>query len=194
MTKAELRKEFRQKRQGLTDEELVIHSQAIAQHLILSSLVTSIHTLHVFLPIRKKKEVDMYEVIHRVQESYPQINIVVSRSNPDTRRLTHYLLTATTEIVENQWGIPEPVPGTSPEIADAEIDAVLIPLMAFDLAGNRVGYGMGFYDRFLSRCRQEVQKIGVSFFEPVPLITDITSDDVPLTACITPQEIWHFMH
>ncbi|MDR6193122.1 5-formyltetrahydrofolate cyclo-ligase [Siphonobacter sp. SORGH_AS_0500] len=194
MTKAELRKEFRQKRQGLTDEELVIHSQAIAQHLILSSLVTSIHTLHVFLPIRKKKEVDMYEVIHRVQESYPQINIVVSRSNPDTRRLTHYLLTETTEIVENQWGIPEPVPGTSPEIADAEIDAVLIPLMAFDLAGNRVGYGMGFYDRFLSRCRQEVQKIGVSFFEPVPLITDITSDDVPLTACITPQEIWHFMH
>ncbi|PKK36598.1 hypothetical protein BWI96_09410 [Siphonobacter sp. SORGH_AS_0500] len=136
----------------------------------------------------------MYEVIHKVQESYPQINIVVSRSNPETRRLTHYLLTATTEIVENQWGIPEPVPGTSMEIADAEIDAVLIPLMAFDLAGNRVGYGMGFYDRFLSRCRQEVQKIGVSFFEPVPLITDITSDDVPLTACITPQEIWHFMH
>ena len=194
MTKAELRKEFRQKRQLLTEQDIVIHSQAIAEHLILSALMASVNTLHVFLPIQKKKEVDMYEVIHKIKESYPQLKLVASRSNPDTRRLTHYLLTDTTEIVENQWGIPEPVPETAPEIADAAIDAILIPLMAFDLTGNRVGYGMGFYDRFFSRCRPNVQKIGVSFFEPVPLISDITSDDVPLTSCITPQEIWHFTH
>ncbi len=192
MTKAELRQEFRQKRELLTSEELVIHSAGITEELKISGLLSSIECLHVFLPITKKKEVDMYQVIHMVRESYPQIKIVVSRSNPETFRLTHYLFTDETEIVENAWGIPEPVPGSCPEIADTEIDAVLIPLLAFDLAGNRVGYGKGFYDRFLFRCNPQVQKIGVSFFEPVPFISDITPDDVPLTTCITPQEIWHF--
>jgi 5-formyltetrahydrofolate cyclo-ligase len=72
------------------------------------------------------------------------------------------------------------------------IDLVFIPLLACDLQGNRVGYGKGFYDRFLSKCRYDVKKIGLSFFDPVDKIEDVNVFDIPLDECITPKKTWVF--
>ena len=69
---------------------------------------------------------------------------------------------------------------------------VFVPMVAFDMKGYRVGYGKGFYDRYLPRCRPDVIKIGFSFFDPVDNIKDIADFDVPLNFCITPSRIYEF--
>ncbi len=90
----------------------------------------------------------------------------------------------------NQYGIPEPINGTILE--PMEIDIVFVPLLAFDEKGFRVGYGKGYYDRYLSRCRKDILKIGFSFFEAEPVIEDIDNYDVPLNLCITPLNVYEF--
>ena len=97
---------------------------------------------------------------------------------------------ATTPMRENRWGIPEPASGE--EVAPEAIDLVLIPLVAFDRKGQRVGYGKGYYDRFLKRCRTDCLKLGLSYFEPIDSIDDPGVHDVPLDLCVTPYRAYGF--
>ncbi|WP_337251765.1 5-formyltetrahydrofolate cyclo-ligase [Maribacter halichondriae] len=87
-------------------------------------------------------------------------------------------------------GVPEPVDGI--EIDPMKIDVVFVPLLAFDEKGNRVGYGKGFYDDFLSKCRPNVVKVGLSLFEAEKNITGIADHDILLNYCVTPQRIYSF--
>ncbi|HEX8461529.1 MAG TPA: 5-formyltetrahydrofolate cyclo-ligase, partial [Segetibacter sp.] len=73
-----------------------------------------------------------------------------------------------------------------------EIDLVFVPLLAYDKRGYRVGYGKGFYDRYLSLCKPEVLKVGFSYFGPEESIDDTHQFDVPLNYCITPDNIYEF--
>jgi len=66
---------------------------------------------------------------------------------------------------------------------------VLVPLLCFDRRGHRVGYGRGYYDRFLARCRHDCKKIGLSFFEPLAEIDDVHEGDVELNYCVTPDGV-----
>jgi 5-formyltetrahydrofolate cyclo-ligase len=95
-----------------------------------------------------------------------------------------------TDFVANEYGIPEPVTG---QVLDAQLlDAVMVPMLAFDKQGNRVGYGKGFYDRFLQSCRADCIKIGLCYFDAIEIIEDAGNFDVPLNYCITPQKIYVF--
>ena len=69
---------------------------------------------------------------------------------------------------------------------------VLVPLLACDRAGHRVGYGKGFYDRFLAACRPDCRKIGLSYFRPVEAIVDVYDGDVRLDRVITPDGVIQF--
>jgi 5-formyltetrahydrofolate cyclo-ligase len=69
---------------------------------------------------------------------------------------------------------------------------VFVPLLAFDKQGNRVGYGKGFYDRFLANCKPETIKIGLSFFEVENEIADVFNNDIELDYCVTPNKIYTF--
>ena len=95
-----------------------------------------------------------------------------------------------TKIKKNQYNIPEPIDGI--EVPSNKIDVVFVPLLAFDKKGHRVGYGKGFYDKFLSECKPDVIKIGLSFFEPEELITDVFEGDVKLDYCVTSNEVYFF--
>jgi len=72
------------------------------------------------------------------------------------------------------------------------MEVVFIPLLAYDKNGNRVGYGKGFYDKFLAECNPNTIKIGLSFFEPEELISDINTSDVQLNYCVTPNKTFKF--
>jgi 5-formyltetrahydrofolate cyclo-ligase len=104
--------------------------------------------------------------------------------------MSHYLLTDSTKIKKNKWNIPEPIDGIS--ITPEQVDVVFIPLLAFDTLGNRVGYGKGFYDKFLATCRPETIKIGLSFFEGTEGIIDVFENDISLDYCVTPKSIYTF--
>ncbi len=87
---------------------------------------------------------------------------------------------------ENKWGIREP--DGEQTAAPSELDIVLVPLLAFDAQGHRVGYGKGYYDRLLAECRPDCLKIGLSAFAAEERIDDIHPLDVRLDLCLTPDE------
>ncbi|MCB2406638.1 5-formyltetrahydrofolate cyclo-ligase [Hymenobacter lucidus] len=190
MLKSELRRQMLSWRQALSELELATRSQQVAARLFKETYLTQLRAIHVFLPIQRQRELDTWGIIRRFWREFPEVHMVVPVMQEDGRSLRHYLLTPDTELVENAWNVPEPL--NAAEVAPQELDAVLIPLLAFDEAGNRVGYGKGFYDRFLQQCRPDVLLIGLSLEDPVARIADAWEGDVRLHACVTPGRVWRF--
>ncbi len=200
MTKAELRKQFLVERRALSAEEVERRSLAIGEGFFKDDILLrkmSSLSIHTFLPITRQNEVNTWPIIHRIWREFPEVTIAVSVADPVRQTLTHYQLTPETRLVENRWSIPEPVNSQQSRsdvsaVNSEQFDLVLVPLLAFDLHGHRVGYGGGYYDRFLAECRPDCLKIGLSLFEPVELIEDIEATDVTLDTCITPERIVWF--
>ncbi len=187
MTKKELRIKYKQLRNLLSNNDVEEMSLEIANQLVKMPIWDEKY-FHVFLPIVEKKEIDTEFILHVLAGKDKEI--VVSKSNFDCIGMTHFLLTDSTKFEKNQYGISEPVDGL--EVPVAKIDVVFVPLVAFDIKGNRVGYGKGFYDVFLSECRPDTLKIGLSFFEAEEAIEDVFEKDVTLDFCITPNRIYEF--
>lgn len=191
MTKKELRLKYKNLRIQLSENEIEEWSLQIANQIIHLDIWQH-NFYHLFLPIEIQKEVNT-EYILQVLAGKDK-NIVISKANFETREMMHFLLTDTTKISKNAYGIPEPVETeiNGIEINSKKINVVFVPLLAFDKKGNRVGYGKGFYDKFLSECKPEVIKIGVSFFEPETLISDVLATDIQLDLCVTPTKVYKF--
>ena len=100
------------------------------------------------------------------------------------------LVDENTDFSYSKFGVAEPVGGSL--ILPSEIDMLIVPLLAFDQKGYRVGYGKGYYDMFLKECRKDAIKIGFSFFEAETAIDDINIYDVKLDHCITTLNIYNF--
>lgn len=187
MTKRELRKAYRARRKDLSENQIDDLSLAIANQLL--KLPIWEHSFyHIFLPIKKQKEVNTEYILNIL--SGKDKNILISKSDFETGNMTHFLLTDSTVIKKNAYNIPEPIDGI--EISNDKIEVVFIPLLAFDKNGNRVGYGKGFYDRFLGYCNPETIKIGLSFFNAEDEISDIFDGDVGLDFCVTPNTTFSF--
>ena len=187
MLKKELRQKYKELRQNLSEEHIEEWSLQIANQLIRLDIWQ--HSFyHLFLPIESQKEVNT-EYILQVLAGKDK-NIVLSKSDFSTREMTHFLLTDNTTIKKNEYDIPEPIDGL--EVPVSKIDVVFVPLLAFDEKGNRVGYGKGFYDKFLAECKPEILKIGVSFFESEKVISDVLNTDIQLDLCITPTKVYNF--
>lgn len=185
--KKELRIKYKTLRQNLSEIEIEEMSLAIANRLLTLPIWEKTY-FHIFLSIVEHKEVDTELILHLL--SGKDKEIIISKSDFETREMTHFLLTDNTKIRKNEYNIPEPIDGI--EVPSNKIDVVFIPLLAYDIKGNRVGYGKGFYDKFLLDCKPDVVKIGLSFFEPEELITDIFEGDVKLDYCVTAKSIHSF--
>lgn len=187
MTKAELRKIYKQKRLDLSAFEIEEKSIAIANQCLNLPIWDKTY-FHLFLSITSQKEVDTDMLLHVLQGKDKQV--ILSQSNFKDYSLKHILLTDATPLNINKYGIPEPQEGL--EVPVEKVDVVFVPLMAFDKQGNRIGYGKGFYDRFLKRCRKDALKIGLSFFEVMKKSIEITEHDVALDFVVTPKSIYRF--
>ena len=187
MLKKELRKAYKIKRQELNDEELAYKSLQIANQLVNMPIWEHVY-YHLFLTITEQKEVQTEFILPILLGKDKEV--VLSKSNFELGTLTHYLLTENTQLRKNSYGIPEPVEGLL--VPENKLDVVFIPLLAFDKKGCRVGYGKGFYDRFLMKCRPDTIKIGLSIFDADSDISDATQADVRLDYCVTPEEIYSF--
>ena len=185
--KNELRLEYKGLRHLLSDNEIEEKSLAVANKILTLPIWENTY-FHIFLPITEQKEVNTEFILHLL--SGKDKEIIVSKADFETRKMTHFLLTDNTKIRKNEYNIPEPVDGI--EIPSHKIDVVFVPLLAFDKKGHRVGYGKGFYDKFLSECKPDIIKIGLSFFEPEELIIDVFEGDIKLDYCVTPNSIHSF--
>lgn len=187
MTKLELRKKYKTLRNILSINDVDALSLTIANQL-LKLPVWDYLFYHIFLSIEEKKEVNTDFILNIL--SGKDKHILISKSDFETGNMIHFLLTDNIIIKKNSYNIPEPVDGI--EISNDKIDVVFMPLLAFDKTGNRVGYGKGFYDRFLVNCKPETIKIGLSFFEAENEITDIFENDIKLDYCVTPDKVYQF--
>lgn len=187
MDKKALRNLYKQKRSKLTASEIDLWSQQLVLQTEKLPIWDAVN-FHVFLTIEGQNEPQTQPLIDLLLQKNK--TVILSKSNHQTGELTHFLFTDDTKLRIGKYDIPEPEIGL--QVDEKEIDAVFIPLLAFDESGNRVGYGKGFYDRFLQKCRPDVVKIGWSFFEAEKQIVDVLPTDIRLDFCVTPEQIYKF--
>lgn len=186
MTKSELRKIYLVRNRQISAAERAAASNAVAENFFASFDLASVAVLHCFIPIEKFNEIDTTPIFHRIWKEFQQIVTVAPRVDFQSNEMESLRYTAETELMENAWQIREPA--HDEYIETSEIDMVLVPGLAFDLIGHRVGYGKGFYDRFLANCRPSCIKVGLSYFPPVESISDAWQGDIRLDRCVTPED------
>lgn len=188
MNKTALRVEALKKMRSISSGDRKELSVLIAGRFFVHFPVGDIRVVHLFLSIEANNEVDTAPFVAEFMSSEQQPILTVPRVNG--KDLETLRFDSRTVLKPSAWKVPEPIDDrfVDPE----EIDLVIVPLLAFDLRGHRVGYGKGFYDRFLKRCRTDCKKVGVSFFPHVENIDDADENDVRLDYCLTPFNSYKF--
>lgn len=190
MLKSALRKIYLEKQKSLSAIKREEQSRKIAELFFQSFDLSAISYFHCFLPIEKFDEINTRPIFERIWRDFPRIQTIVPRVNFQTNEIENLSFTPDTNLVQNVWQIREPAHDNF--IETEKIDLVIVPLLCFDKQGFRVGYGKGFYDKFLERCRPDCLKIGLSYFEPAAQIADSQPHDVRLDYCLTPTIKWNF--
>ncbi|MBC7781950.1 MAG: 5-formyltetrahydrofolate cyclo-ligase [Proteobacteria bacterium] len=114
--------------------------------------------------------------------------------DPDSPPLRHLVLHAVADIARDtrpgRWGIREPDPARCPALATAEIDLVLVPGLAFDQCGGRLGYGAGYYDRLLAGLRPDCVRVGAAFSVQQCAAVPMGAHDQPVDLLVTEQGVF----
>ena len=185
MNKIEARKKYLDLRKKLDNVQIISKSILISNNL--QDLPIWEHNFyHIYLPIKEKNEVDTMPIINILNNKKKKVLIPKSDFNNTTMK--SFLLNDNTVLKKNNYGITEPI---NNEEFLGRIDVIFIPLVAYDLIGNRVGYGKGFYDKFLGNQNNKILRIGLSFFNPEKRIK-IDEHDENLDFCVTPNRIFSF--
>ena len=187
-TKNELRQDYRQLRKQLSGDEVNDLSRKITTQLgtWLKGQEGLTH-FHLFFPISKFKEVNTFYIQQLLEQQ--DKTLFTSQVNREENRLDTLQLPPEASFFLDEWGIP--VPQESVRVTATKIQVVFVPLLAYDKSGHRLGFGKGFYDRFLASLEQPVLKVGLSFFTPKEAIP-VEPHDIPLDYCITPEQILKF--
>lgn len=188
MNKSDLRAAYKLKRLQLAPGEIDRLSDRIIEN-VLTHFQLAEKTISIFLPIERQREINTYLLLERA------INIgatvAVPKTNFEQLEMKHILFESTDQLELNEKGIPEPKKGKV--ISPDRFDLVFVPLLAVDKKGNRVGYGKGFYDRFLRKCSSTCLFIGLHYFDvEEDVISDVLPTDVKLNALVTPNRIIRF--
>ena len=187
-TKQELRSAYRQLRKNLKQEEVQAKSKAINQQFLAwLKEKGSLQHFHLFFPIDRFNEVNTFFIKDSLDKEGK--TLYTSQVNKANTELETLKLPLDAEFFLDEWGIP--VPQESIQVSPNKIEVVFVPLLAYDKAGHRVGFGKGFYDSFLGKLKPEVVKIGLSFYEPEESITP-EDHDISLNFCITPEKVFTF--
>ncbi len=179
--KKELRRRIRAIRGALPAEARAQRSKRVAERVLALPEVSSASCVVGFVSIRS--EVDPSAILDALEATGARIGL----PRVDTGRGAVVLHERTLPLQLSPFGVPEPPPN-APEIAPNEVDLVLVPGLAFDPRGYRVGYGKGYYDRLLSTMPQ-ARSIAVGFdFQLVPEVPNLPHD-VPVEIVATDARI-----
>src|SRR5690625_584158 len=188
MDREAIRELYREKRRELSIDECVKRSVDITNNLLRYWMFNQ-KLIHCFLPIHRLKEVDTLPLIKKLRE---RNQVCIPVSNFKSTEMKHIILTDHTQFQDNAIGIPEPVNGE--EVQSEDVDVVIVTLLAVDQHGNRLGYGKGFYDRFLAQCKPSALFIGVTMFGIHDDFETVDPYDVPLHYVVTPEVILKTAH
>jgi len=188
MTKDELRKELLERRRTLSSGEIVAISQKVAERFFAGVDLGSTRSLHTFIRIAKFNEIDTSVIYMRLWRDWPRIATFAPRIDHETGRMESVRFDENTPLVDGRWGIREPAEGES--VSPDKLDLMLVPMLGFDHFGHRVGYGKGFYDRFLRQTRLDCLKVGLCHWEPLDEPIETHEGDAPVDFVITPAAVF----
>jgi len=189
MIKNTVRKEFLQRRMDIREEDLQQQTALIAS-AFRTLILPPVSYLLSYNALASRREFEISICDEIVKEQNPVMHIAWPRIHLDMQDMEAGLVEKDGLFIKNRYNILEPIGGAI--VPPERLDIIFVPLVAFDVRGYRVGYGKGYYDRYLARCRPDAIKIGCSFFDAVDYIEDINEFDVPLNFCITPHRIYEF--
>ena len=183
MTKKELRKQYKEKRNALSQQDFDQRKRQVFELLKDYILAGDFKTIHSFIGIERLREIPMEQLFDFFENN--GLRIAVSKSNFEDSSMSHFWRDDKLKLKKSSWGILEPQTGI--EAAVKDLDLVLVPLLAYDRSKQRLGYGKGFYDRFLAGCRPDCVCIGVSLFEEENELPELNQYDQALDLIIRPS-------
>jgi len=186
--KSTLRKQAMQQRRLLTQTERARHSALICQALINHFAWAELSCVHVYIPWLDRMEVNIWPFLNYLFAHQSHITVLTSRLHQE--QLDCLVIDAQTKYILNRFGIAEPDQQAA-LVEPEKIELMILPLLACDQQGQRLGYGKGDYDRLLARCRSNVKKIGVHYFAPIA-DTFPEAHDIPLTGLMTAEQYFAF--
>ena len=184
MKKSEIRSNIKAKRNSLSQKEVDLFSTNCFRQL-LDKFNFRNKNIGLFFPIKKFNEPNTFLFFDKLIVS--GANIYAPKSDFTTNTMEFHLIKSINDLQINQFGIPEPK--FEKKVEAKELDVIMIPLLAINKMGYRVGYGKGFYDRFLLNCRDNTLKIGINLLIDILEIEDISPRDIPLDYCVNPKSI-----
>ncbi len=182
MPKKSLRLEMLQRRSALSPREWTLLSRLVQQRFLASELFLSSGVLALYAPVRH--EVDTAEVMGEALAAGKKILFPVVAAG----ELLFREITNRSDLVTGAFGIAEPGPGC-PQRLPEEVDCFVVPGVAFDKSGRRIGYGKGYYDRTLHALEGMGRLVGFGF--DFQLVEEIAGEphDVALDLIITEGQI-----
>jgi len=183
ISKVTVRKKYKELRSNLSSEKIDSLSQDIGNQMIKNFNFSNC-SVHLFITIKKLNEVNTKFLLNKLFN----LNASVSTSvyDPSKRTNQHVKIYPDTKYTLGNMNIPVP-DSIEPEYIN-KLDFIIVPLLGYDINGNRIGYGKGIYDQILSDCNKSCKKIGLSFFEPEDHIP-CEPHDIKLDFCQTPNKL-----
>lgn len=180
--KSELRTRLLFQRKSMSDEVWEFKSDQIIGNLNKLNEFKKSQTIHCFVSMNDRKEVNTHDLIKELLSQNKEV--IVPITDFETGELKNSKLKSLEELQPNKWGVLEPAILNS---FRTKIDIILVPLLAADKHFNRLGYGKGFYDRFLKSA--SVLKVGLVFEEFILSQIPIEDFDEKLDILITEKKI-----
>lgn len=185
--KSELRSKMLEKRSGLSWQDVQIKSHAINEALFAQSFFINAKTMLIYLPI--KKEPNSLPIIKNAWKM--EKDVLVPVTIPEKKELLLSRLDSLKDLTEGYHGIPEPKKSCLRPVEPHKVDLCLLPGVAFDTNGYRLGYGGGYFDRFLPTLRPDCLKIALAYdFQILEFLAHLPHD-IPVDIIITESAIYH---
>lgn len=181
IVKKDIRIRHLQRRAAFSDEEYLQRSHSICEHLRSLTKDLKLHYVHVFLPIIGRKEPDISPFIQHL--IHAGVTVVVPIAQGHTLEMKHAIIDQYSKFDVGAWG--EPVPVKPQYVTRNHYDLLLIPMLAVDQNGHRLGYGKGYYDTFLKIVSGTT--IGICYDDERVEHLPIEVHDQPVSFIVTDQ-------
>jgi 5-formyltetrahydrofolate cyclo-ligase len=158
--KAELRKRMRGLRMVMPAAACAERSARIVDRLLALDVVAGARAVALFWPIEERHEVDLRAAGARLAER--SVRVAYPAIDPETREMLFRFVDQPDAMIEQGFGFREPS-SREPEAPPGELDVIVVPALAVDPRGHRVGYGAGYYDRTLPRFAPRAVAVAVAF-------------------------------
>lgn len=183
LSKKQLRAELLRQRSALNRDEFELYSKQVCNAVIESEEFNQAEVIHCYVPIISRNELNTF---HILEESLSRgKKLVVPRIKSGTTDLDHVWLKSPDVLKPNKWGVPEPESGGMVDLS--ELQLILVPVVGCDVHRNRIGYGKGFYDRFLAEVT--CPAFGLTFEQSVCPEIPIEQHDIKLDRIFTEKRI-----